>query len=114
MGVSHLIYSLNILKKRTFYGDGHDSPSPSSLLSHLCWDPTWPPPFASTYPGLMPSRLASFPSRYQTGRQRGVLVTPSGVVDVSWMCCLMSWVVVEVLEMGDGEGCGGSEGVWVV
>ena len=101
-GVSQLIYSLNIFKKRTFYGDGPLCPSPSSSLSHLCWDPTRPPSFASMRPGLVPLCLASFPSCYQTRRQRGILVTPSGVVDMLWTCRLMSWVVVEVLGTGDG------------
>ena len=90
-GISKLIYCSNIKKKRTFYGDGHDGPPPSSSLSRLCFHPHQASPLC-----VVASRAHA----------SGVLFLTSGVDEASWCCRVVSWVVVEVL------GDRGRQGMW--
>ena len=63
---------------------------------------TRPPPFALSRPGLVLSCPASLPSHYRIGHQRGVLVTPCGVMDV----------LFDVVGGGRDAGDGGRQGTW--
>jgi len=89
--VSKLIYCSNIKKKEPFMR--HDSPSPSSSLSCLCFHPH-----------------QAFPLRVVTSRAHavvsGILFLTLGVNEASWCRRVVSWVVVEVL------GDRGQRGMW--
>ena len=93
-GCISIKYIVLIYKKEPFMGMGttaHPHPPRCARV------PTWPPLFALLHPSLCCCVRHPFP---HTRCQRGILVTPCGVMDVPW-------VVEEVL------GDGGQRGTWL-